>query len=99
MNQEKCIGKNECGAKCLKVCPWGAPQFSAYPNAKMRKCDLCYDRLEEGKQTICVDACPMYALDVGPIDQLKQKYGTITNAIGFKNNEKIRPSIIFKSEK
>ena len=98
VNQETCLGKNECGAKCLKVCPWDSPQFNATNNAKMRKCDLCVERLEQGKQTICVESCPMYALDVGPVEQLHQKYGTNTNTIGFKNNNKIKPSIIFKSK-
>ncbi|MHA2180906.1 MAG: 4Fe-4S dicluster domain-containing protein [Promethearchaeota archaeon] len=98
VNQESCLGKSECGAKCLKVCPWDSPQFNATNNAKMRKCDLCVGRLEQGKQTICVEACPMYALDVGLVEQLHQKYGTNTKAIGFKDNNKIRPSITFKSK-
>lgn len=98
VDQETCLGKNECGAKCLKVCSWDSPQFKAESNAKMRKCDLCLERLEQGQQTICVEACPMYALDVGSVEQLQQKYGSNTNAIGFKNNNKIKPSIIFKSK-
>ncbi|MHA2038767.1 MAG: 4Fe-4S dicluster domain-containing protein [Promethearchaeota archaeon] len=98
VDQETCIGKNECGAKCLKVCPWDAPQFSATPNAKMRKCELCEERLEQGKQTICVEACPMYALDVGPVEELKKRYGINTKALGFEYNKKIKPSIIFKSK-
>ncbi len=98
VNQETCLGENECGSKCLKVCPWDSPQFNELNNAKMRKCDLCVERLEQGKQTICVEACPMYALDVGSIEQLQQKYGFNANAIGFKNNNKIKPSIILKSK-
>jgi anaerobic dimethyl sulfoxide reductase subunit B (iron-sulfur subunit) len=54
------------------------------------------ERLEQGKQTICVEACPMYALDVDTMENLERKYGTIHTAEGFKDNEKIRPSIIFK---
>ncbi len=96
VDQDRCIGKDECGAKCLKVCPWDAPQFSVKENAKMRKCILCVERLERGKQTICVEACPMYALDVDTIENLQKKYGNIHTTEGFKDNEKIRPSIIFK---
>ena len=96
VDQDTCLGKTECGAKCLKVCPWDAPQFNEADNAKMRKCDLCVERLEQEKQTICVESCPMYALDVGPVEQLQQKYGINVNAVGFKNNNNIKPSIIFK---
>ncbi|MHA2400410.1 MAG: 4Fe-4S dicluster domain-containing protein [Promethearchaeota archaeon] len=96
VDQELCLGKEECGAKCLKACPWDAPQFSEKKNAKMRKCILCMERLEQGNQTICVEACPMYALDVDTMENLERKYGTIHTTEGFKDNEKIRPSIIFK---
>ncbi len=37
----------------------------------------------------------MYALDVGPIEQLQEKYGNIVEAEGFLNHDKIKPSIIF----
>jgi len=96
VNQEECIGKNECGFKCLKVCPWDAPQFGLEENAKMQKCDLCLERLEQGQQTICVEACPMYALDVGPINELREKYGNNIYAEGFNYSEKYKPSIVFK---
>ena len=96
VNQEKCIGKTECGFKCLKVCPWDSPQFGFEENAKMQKCDLCIERLEQGQQTICVEACPMYALDVGPINKLRDKYGDNINAEGFSYSERYKPSIVFK---
>ena len=99
VDESLCLGKIECGAKCLKACPWDAPQFNSKENAKMRKCNLCIDRMKEGKQTICVEACPMYALDVDSIDKLQKKYGNNHTAEGFKDNEKIRPSIIFKPKK
>ena len=99
VDEKLCLGKTECGSKCLKVCPWDAPQFGSNENAKMRKCNLCIERLEKGKQTICVEACPLYALDVDSIEKLQQKYGNIHTAEGFKDNEKIRPSIIFKPKK
>ena len=98
VDSDKCIGKNECGSKCLKVCPWNVPQFSSKENAKMQKCNFCLERLEQGQQTICVEACPMYALDAGPIDELKEKYGEILDAEGFHYNEKIRPSVIYKQK-
>ena len=96
VDREKCIGKDDCGFKCLKVCPWDSPQFSNELNSKMEKCDLCLDRLEKEQQTICVEACPMYALGVGSIEELQKKYGNNIKAEGFLYNDKIKPSIIFK---
>ena len=96
VNSEKCLGKNDCGSKCLKVCPWDIPQFRSEENAKMEKCNFCLERLEQGQQTICVEACPMYAIDAGSIDELIEKYGDITEAEGFKYSNIIKPSIIFK---
>lgn len=96
VNSDKCIGKDECGAKCLKACPWDIPQFGNEKNPKMEKCNFCFERLEQGQQTICVEACPMYALDAGSIDQLRNKYGNITEAEGFKYFKNIGPSNLFK---
>lgn len=96
VNREMCLGKVECGAKCQKVCPWDAPQFGPEENDKMDKCDLCLDRIEQGQQTICVNACPMYALDVGPIEELRKKYGDNVEAIGFNYFSEYKPSIIIK---
>ena len=99
VDREKCVGKDECGFKCLKVCPWDAPQFSDELNSKMEKCDLCLDRLEKGEQTICVEACPMYALDAGSMEELQEKYGNNVEAEGFLNNDKVKPSIVLKHKK
>lgn len=95
VDREKCLGKDECSMLCLKACPWDAPQFGTEENAIMQKCDLCLERLEQGRQTICVEACPMYALDAGPIDQLRKKYGNAMDAHGFSISGSVKPSVIF----
>ena len=95
VNREACLGLDKCD-KCLKACPYDAPQFRDEPNARMQKCDLCLDRFPEGKLPICVEGCPMRALDAGPMDELKAKYGGEQEAEGFKRNVKIGPNIIFK---
>ena len=73
VDQEKCWGRDHCDL-CWQACPYRSPQFGSEPNAKMQKCDFCLDRLEENKPPICVAACPLRALDAGPVDKLKAKY-------------------------
>lgn len=57
-----CSGRHTCGI-CAEVCPYGAPQFSATPPYRMQKCDLCVERFSRGKKPVCVEACPMRALE------------------------------------
>jgi anaerobic dimethyl sulfoxide reductase subunit B (iron-sulfur subunit) len=99
VDREKCLGKQDCHAACLKACPWDAPQFGPREGAKMDKCDFCLERLENGQQTICVEACPMYALDAAPLAELVKKYGSSIEATGFGYQKKFRPSMVFKPKR
>jgi anaerobic dimethyl sulfoxide reductase subunit B (iron-sulfur subunit) len=92
---ELCIGKDRCG-HCLKACPYEAPQFGAEENAKMQKCDLCLERLLEKQKPICAAACPMRALDAGPMDELMRRYGRGREAEGFQYSSNLEPNIVFK---
>ncbi len=98
VNTETCLGGETCKFACRMVCPYGAPQFSSKPNAHMQKCDLCLDRWEIKKKPICVDSCPVRALDAGPLDELQAKYGDMQEAEGFSRRRKIMSSIIFKGK-
>lgn len=52
LDNTKCIG---CHA-CILVCPFGVIRTG--PDGKsLIKCDLCFDRLNEGKQPACAEAC------------------------------------------
>jgi len=74
IDQDLCFG----GAKCKTVCPWEIPQRQSgvgiylhvlpdyMGNGVMYKCDLCNDRLREGKQPACIEACPRKAMFIGP---------------------------------
>jgi len=99
VDRDLCLGKEACPEKCKKACPWDAPQFGPRVDAKMEKCQLCYDRLEEGKKPICVEACPLFALDAGPLEELRRKYGDVQKAEGFKSMKRFQPSVIFKPKK
>ncbi len=91
---KRCL--NCAGHLCRDVCPYDVPQFGAEAYAKMQKCDLCLERWSENKKPICVEACPMRALDAGPLEELKAKYGDIREVEGFVYSEQLKPSIVFK---
>ena len=91
-----CIGNAECDEKCRKACPYGAPQFGPESGARMDKCDFCLDRWSVGKLPACVEACPTRALDVGPIDELRSRYGDAREAEGFTYSKRTRPAAVFR---
>jgi anaerobic dimethyl sulfoxide reductase subunit B len=99
VDRDACMGNEDCDAYCKSACPWGVPGFGPEKGAKMQKCDLCAKRASEGKAPICVEACPMFALDAGPMDELKKKYSGLGRAEGFTTDSGIGPSIIFKPKK
>jgi len=98
VDQEACVGRDECEI-CLEECDYDAPQFDDVGESKMQKCDFCLDRISQGRKPVCIDACPMRALDAGPIEELKAKYGNLVEAEGFVNSEEMKPCIIFKPKK
>ena len=60
IDEEKCTGV---GA-CVETCPYNVPVLDEEAK-KGVKCDGCADRVAEGKSPICVEACPLRALDFG----------------------------------
>jgi len=53
INEEACIGCRE----CVTACPFGAMQFDDIKEVAA-KCDLCLERLTEGKAPACSLICP-----------------------------------------
>ncbi len=96
VDSQACLGNEECDVKCLKACPYDAPQFGPEPGSKMRKCNFCLDRWIEKKLPVCVEACPTRALDAGPLGELEAKYGNIRRAEGFAYSERSKPAVVFK---
>lgn len=64
VDRERCIG---CKV-CLWVCPYGAPSFDE--DGKLVLCDLCLDRIKEGKKTACEAACPADAIFAGTPEEV-----------------------------
>ena len=94
---KRCL--NCAGHLCREVCPYGAPQFGAEENPKMQMCNMCIDRWDKNKHPICVTACPTRAMDAGPVEELKAKYGDRKEAEGFTFNLSTKPSVCFKPKK
>ena len=97
VDSEICLGAG-CQL-CLEACPYDTPQFGPEEDAKMQKCDLCIDRWAEGKKPVCVDGCPTWALDAGPLDELRAKYGDVRDTEGFVYSKDLAPSVTFKPKK
>jgi anaerobic dimethyl sulfoxide reductase subunit B (iron-sulfur subunit) len=96
VDREICLGSDICGMPCKHTCPYEAPQFGEERNAKMQMCHFCLDRVRENKKPVCVDACPVRALDAGPLDELREKYREGKNVKGFTSSEETHPSLIIK---
>ena len=86
---EMCIG---CGT-CANSCPYGAPKVDA-TKKKSVKCDMCADRVAAGKQPVCVEACPLRALDFGKIDDLRAKYGTGAEVAPLPAASETKPNLV-----
>jgi Fe-S-cluster-containing dehydrogenase component len=58
----KCVGCRYCET----VCPFNVPKFEWAKKApKIVKCELCKDRLAEGKEPACTEVCPRKAVIFG----------------------------------
>ena len=64
IDAEKCIGCKF----CIAVCPFGVITLSRDGKAAL-KCDLCIERLEEGEEPACVEACKTGALQFLGIEE------------------------------
>lgn len=70
----RCIG---CGY-CALSCPYRAPKVDREAG-RSAKCDGCTNRVAAGQMPVCVEACPLRALDFGPADELRERYGDETD--------------------
>lgn len=89
VDKDVCVGCRY----CEMACPYGAPQYNA-EKKHMTKCDGCFDRVAIGKKPICIESCPLRALDFGPVDELRAKYGDRADIAPLPDPKLTEPSLI-----
>ena len=68
-NGDKCMGCRF----CMISCPFDIPKFEYSGwNPRIMKCNMCYERLQEGKKPACVESCPADALMFGQKRELME---------------------------
>ncbi len=85
----RCIG---CGY-CALSCPYRAPSLDRRAGHSV-KCDGCKDRVVEGKMPVCVEACPLRALDFGDIEELRSEFGDVASVSPLPDSSVTRPNIV-----
>lgn len=64
---ERCIGCRY----CMVACPFGVPRYEwSSVTPRVRKCQLCPDRVSRGLPTACAEACPAEATVFGTREHL-----------------------------
>lgn len=79
--------------KCIEACPYHHPTWDR-TTGKMKKCTLCTDEVTEDgiPHPACVDACPVRALDFGPIEEMRKEYGT--NVVVGTFDDSTKPNMV-----
>lgn len=93
-DKEKCIGCK----LCTWSCPYGAPKYIE-KLGKAGKCDLCVDLVDKGEEPACVTACPMRTLHFGEIEELRKKYGNVSDIKGLPDSKLTNPSFTITPNK
>lgn len=94
VNARRCVG---CGY-CALSCPYHAPKVNRELGRSV-KCDGCADRGAKGLPPVCVEACPVRALDFGEIETLRQRYGTQADLAPLPNSADTCPSLVITPPK
>jgi len=92
IDPEYCDG---CGS-CVEACPYHAPKLVAAVN-KAEKCDGCAARVAASLQPICVESCPIRALQFGDLSALQAQYGDAASLAPLADPSITGPSLVIKS--
>lgn len=92
INQDTCLGSQE----CVEACPYGVPVY--FEDIKRsNKCDYCRSRVVNGLAPICVEACPLRALEFGDIEELRAAHPDAVDSIApLADPSETVPSLLIK---
>lgn len=90
---ERCTGCQ----LCAEACPYNAPKPVVGSKKNIIKCNLCLGRLSQGKAPACVSACPTWALEAGPMEELIAKHEGRRELDNFPDYRRTNPSVIFRT--
>jgi formate dehydrogenase iron-sulfur subunit len=62
---------NGCGY-CVPACPFGVLDRRE-DDGRVWKCTLCYDRLKDGQEPACAQACPTNSIQFGELEDLRER--------------------------
>ena len=62
---------NGCGY-CVSGCPYGVIDRRPH-DGRAQKCTLCYDRVKDGMEPACAQACPTQSIQFGNLDELRER--------------------------
>lgn len=88
---DRCIGCRY----CTWLCPYGAPQYDT-TKGKVGKCNLCLHLMERGEKPVCVAACPMRAIEIGPLSEIEGRCGATISIRNLPSSELTRPACRYK---
>ncbi len=91
VDHDRCVGCKYCEL----ACPYNVPSFNT-ELGQMSKCDGCSSRVANGEQPICVEACPLYAIDFGTVDEMEKKHGSSEWMAPLPDPSHTEPTTIFK---
>lgn len=90
VNSDKCIG---CGY-CAMACPYGSPMVDE-EKGRAVKCDGCISRVKDGKAPICVEACPMRALQFDDAEKIASEYGDLKSIPPLPDENVTKPNCVY----
>lgn len=90
VDKSQCLG---CGY-CQMACPYDAPQLYR-ELGHTTKCDGCKDRIDKGMKPICVESCPLRALDFGDRESLSGR-GEAADIAPLPSPDLTKPSLFVR---